>query len=150
MSILSEKTMDLIRHRIDASITQNFKEEGRPDKWKKSIRAKATGGKTLSDTGTLKNSIVVDIGKRQQIIAGTGTVYAAVHQFGINKTVNVKAHTRKIKQAFGRPINPTTVNVKAHTMKMNIPARPFLMVQDNDWEYIAEIILQGVENAFGK
>jgi len=144
MSILSEKTMDLIKRRIDASIAQNFRKEGRPDKWKKSIRAKATGGKTLSDTGTLKNSIVVDIGKRQQIIAGTGTVYAAVHQFGFKKTVDVKAHTRKLKHG------STTVNVKAHKMKMNIPARPFLMVQDNDWEYIAEIILQGVENAFGK
>jgi phage virion morphogenesis protein len=117
-NIISEKTMEQIRRRIDASIRQNFREEGRPEKWKKSIRAKATGGKTLSDTNVLRNSIRTDIGKRQQIISGTGVVYAAVHQFGYSKK--------------------------------NIPARPFLMVQEDDWEYIANKILQGVSDAFGQ
>lgn len=117
-NIISEKTMEQIRRRIEASIRQNFREEGRPEKWEKSLRAKATGGKTLSDTNVLRNSIVADIGKRQQIICGTGVVYAAVHQFGYPKK--------------------------------NIPARPYLMVQDSDWDYIADKILQGVSDAFGQ
>ncbi len=38
-------------------VRQNFIDQGRPEKWTPSVRAKVTGGETLRDTGALMNSI---------------------------------------------------------------------------------------------
>ena len=78
---------------------------------------------------------------------GTNKIYAAVHQFGAAKgsfdTVEavVRSHTRWIKQAFGREIEPRQVTVQEHKRKMvlpwgDIPARLFMMVQNEDWDEI--------------
>jgi phage gpG-like protein len=52
--------------------------------------------------------------------------YAAVHEFGFRGTVQVPAHSRRMTQAFGRPVDPRQVAVQAHSMRMNIRARPYL------------------------
>lgn len=53
---------------------------------------------------------------------GTKVVYAAVHEYG--GTVQVPAHERRITQAFGKPIEPTTAFVQAHDAVY--PERSFL------------------------
>lgn len=59
-------------------------EQGRSpggDAWRPSLRATLEGGQTLVDTGILKNSIHVSLG-RDHVVVGTNVVYAAIHQLG--------------------------------------------------------------------
>ena len=74
-----------IRDRLKISIMMNFRLEGRPQKWKPSQRAlgltrskkdgKFRKGKTLEDTGMLKNSIQAKISEGN-VIVGTPMSYA--------------------------------------------------------------------------
>ena len=55
---------------------------------------------------------------------GSNVVYAGVHEFGFSGQVNVRAHTREVTVAFGRPVAPpTSASVRAHTRRMDVPAR---------------------------
>lgn len=149
------------RDRLRASIIRNFEVGGRPDKWKPSGRSSEThkssydnrsrSGKTLVDTGTLRNSIQVKI-QGSKLVAGTPVVYAKIHDQGgrINKTASVRSHTRRITQAFGHPISAKNITVSAHTRKMNIniPKREFLKVQPDDYNYFLDTIRKEVYNAF--
>ncbi len=124
------------------SVARNFKDGGRPVRWKPSARA-AAGGKTLIDTARLKNSMTMRAGRRH-VAVGTNVAYAAIHQFGgrINKTVAVRAHRRLLVQVFGHKVTVRRVRVRAHSRKMDIkiPARPFLMVQDEDKRIMRRIL----------
>jgi phage gpG-like protein len=120
------------------SIPRNFREGGRPEKWKPSKRAAAKDGQTLINTGRLRSSITYAIGDRE-LRVGTNVVYARIHQLGgrIAGDFNVKAHERTIRMAFGRTIAPRQVEVRAHSRHVDftMPARPFLLVQDEDFAY---------------
>ena len=133
-----------------ASIRRNFKEGGRPVRWKKSKRVIASGGVTLTDNAILKNSINVAAGKDWTSI-GTSDKRAGLLNFGAKKgefgtvQARVKEHIRKISQAFGKPIEPKDVKVKAHTRTQilpwgDIPAREFMMVQEEDWDEINDLL----------
>ena len=81
---------------------------------------------------------------------GTNVKYAGVHQFGFSGSVSVRSHTRKVKSrdVFWRDIFTRKKKliakgigfVRSHTRRMNIPARPFLVVQDEDVAEIKHII----------
>ena len=78
-----------IRDRLKISIMMNFRLEGRPQKWKPSQRAlgltrskkdgKFRKGKTLQDTGMLKNSIQAKISDGNVVI-GSPMKYAETMQ----------------------------------------------------------------------
>jgi len=57
---------------------------------------------------------------------GSEVPYAAVHEFGYTGVQQVEAHTRRITEAFGEPIEPQTVQVSAHRRPMSMPERPHL------------------------
>ena len=133
---------------VRTSVERNFAARGRPA-WKPSIRARLSGGETLSDTARLRRSFTVRATERS-VAVGTNVEYAAVHQFGAKKgsfgvvTASVREHLRKVA---GKE-----VTVKAHTRKQilpwgDIPARPFLMVQDEDWPEINAAILGHIVRA---
>lgn len=65
---------------------------------------------------------------RLEAMVGTNVEYApAVHDGLGGGMVTVKAHTRRITQAFGRAINPRTVNVSSHSKMMPArKAKPFI------------------------
>jgi len=68
-------------------VKDHFKNEKGPDsRWKKSLRAKLQGGKTLRDTGEMFNSIMssLKVGKDYAVI-GTNKEYAPRHNFGKGK-----------------------------------------------------------------
>jgi len=67
---------------LAAQMRRNFVVGGRPEKWKPSIRAMITGGKTLVKTGILRNSITWDSPDAETINIGTAQWYGYVHQFG--------------------------------------------------------------------
>jgi phage virion morphogenesis protein len=130
------------------AVKTNFAAGGRPARWKP---VKHRDGQPLRDTGRLMNSI----GKRVEgntVYVGTNVVYAAVHHFGAKMgsfgTVvqQVKAHQRQVTQAFGKQLKfPVWATVPAHARKVampwgNIPARPFMLLQDEDVVEIKELL----------
>jgi len=126
---------------IRTSVVRNFEKSGRPAKWKKHSRLTAKrrgkGAKILMAQGLaggLAGSINYQAGKNSVKI-GTNKIYGAIHQFGAKKgsfgtvTANISPYFRQ------------GIKVKEHTRKMklpwgDIPARPFLMIQNEDWTEI--------------
>ena len=125
------------------SIARNFAAGGRPVRWKPSHRAQVSGGKTLIKTARLKNAMTMKV-TRRVLRVGTNVKYAAIHQFGgrVEKNVRVKSHYRVITRVFGKRVPARRVLVGAHQRRMNftVPARPFLMVQDEDMRVFKQII----------
>jgi len=95
-------------------------------------------------TGRLRNSIHSKVEHTPNAIKGivqTNVKYAAVHEYGFKGSVTVKAHLRTIKQAFGKPIAPTSVQIGSFTRTANFPQRSFLRssLQDMRQEALTEI-----------
>ena len=114
------------------AVEENFEQEGRPHRWKKSKRAEKQGGKTLQDSGQMASSIV-ERSDNDEAVVTTNKIQAAAHHFGIDKTVNVKQRTRKS----GRK-SIAKGGGAAHSRKMKIPARPFMVLTDGDKEKITD------------
>jgi len=106
--------MDVIGSSMQDSVARRFGSEiGPGDKpWKRSKRAVEKGGKTLVDQGYLRDSVTWKTGPGYVEI-GTNRLYAGIHQFG------GKA---------GR----------GHSLEL--PARPFLGIDDVDEVKIEEIV----------
>ena len=51
---------------------------------------------------------------------------ARIHEYGFSGPETVRAHSRTIKQAFGRAISPKTVFVKEFSREMHMPERSFM------------------------
>lgn len=128
---------------VRSSVVKNFVSGGRPQRWKPNAAAtimrgisrrqftkkgalssgasrKLSKGKVLIDTARLQNSITAKAGTDRAEI-GTNVEYARIHQLGG-------------KAGRGR--------------KVTIPARPYLMVQDEDWKPIKEAILRRLKEAW--
>jgi phage virion morphogenesis protein len=103
--------MQDIGEEVRRIVEKNFEAGGRPERWKPSARSKRDGGKPLTDKGTLRRSMTVDADSKS-VRVGTNVIYAGIHQFGG-------------KAGRGR--------------KVNIPARPFLVISDADQSRIEKI-----------
>lgn len=118
------------------STRDRFKRETDPDgkKWTQSSRAKAQGGKTLTNTARLKNSIRAK-SDADSFAVGTNLIYARRHQFGDKIPLLIKAKTKRGLrfQVGGRWITKGSVKVK-------MPARPFLGISEDDIETIKSIL----------
>ena len=139
---------------VRSSVTKNFTQGGRPNQWtptkvlstylsytmrrtKSRNRKKAytlngrmtkgferytAGKKTLIDTGRLRNSITARA-YADRAVVGTNVIYAAIHQFG-----GMAGRGRKVK----------------------IPARPFLLVQEEDWTAIRQSLERYLSEEAGR
>ena len=79
------KAMDQIGSHLVAATIYRFERERAPDgkPWRKSIRALAEGGQTLTDTSRLRDSITHNVAADgRSVDVGSNVVYAAIHQFG--------------------------------------------------------------------
>lgn len=101
--------------------------------WPKSIRASG-GGKTLVDSGRLRNSINVR-SSASGVEVGTNTVYAAIHQFG--GPISAKSASWLVFNVGGQTVRKKSVN---------IPARPYLGVSDEDEKEIKSMIDEVMES----
>lgn len=72
-----------IAQHIKADTLSHFSTESAPDgrRWAPSQRALATGGRTLTDTRALKDSVVT-FADHSTIIVGTDIDYGKYHEFG--------------------------------------------------------------------
>jgi len=114
----AQPVMHIFGEIVKASIMRNFEKGGRPTQWKPSLRALKTGGKTLVNKG-VSGGLMGSIHYRaytSKVEISANKVYAAVHQFGIG----------------ARSIIGTRRRMPA------IPARPYLLVQDEDWMEMKE------------
>lgn len=119
--------------------------------WPKSDRALRKGGQTLSDKGRLKNSITSQAAGNS-VTVGTNVKYAAIHQFGFNGLVNIKAHKRKVTKAFGKELKfPVWASIKAHQARMFMVDRQFLPVslEEVGMEDVEEILVNHLTKAKG-
>ncbi|MEP0814518.1 MAG: hypothetical protein HRF49_07630 [bacterium] len=99
--------------------------------WGGTQRVKGQQGKAPGIvTGRLCNSIEPipprQSGDMWETGVRTNVEYAAVHEYGFSGTVQVRAHERKMNQAFGRPTAPFTQNVRSHSRKLNLKERRYL------------------------
>lgn len=93
------------------------------------VETKVNGQVIGVRTGRLRKSIMAttnEVGDKTIGIVATAVRYAPIHEYGFHGTENVRAHLRRVKQAFGRPISPRDVEVTAHARKVTLPARSFL------------------------
>jgi len=126
---------------VRSSVIRNFQEGGRPDKWEptkidsiygayrgrgkkkrkvytlkgsltKGYARYKAGKKTLIDKARLQNSITARA-QSDRVVVGTNVIYARIHQLG-----GEAGRNRKVK----------------------IPARPYLLVQEEDWTPIRDCL----------
>lgn len=115
---------------VRTSAMQRFKDQKGPDgkKWKESERAQEENGVTLTKSGRLKNSIK-SVANDTGFAVGTNTIYGRSHQFGDSRTVTIRAKTPKglVFKIDGHWYRKNKV-----TVHINIPARPFLGLDEAD------------------
>ena len=132
---ISERThnltpvMKIIAQIVRTSIVKNFESGGRPVAWKPSQRVLKSGGQTLRKSGQLMNSLTAKATSSQAIV-GTNKIYAAIQNFGgVTKPHEIRPSAKK---ALFWPGAKHPVKKIMHPGS-KIPARPFMMVQDEDW-----------------
>jgi len=134
--------------KMERSVKKNFRDGGRPKMWKKSLRAADEDGQTLVDTGRLRASIRWgQLVGNDGIVIGTPVEYAEQHQEGFRGLVALPARSRTVKRFFttksgkeSKRRRSETVTTAASTRRVNIPKRPFLLVQKEDVDGI-EVLL---------
>ena len=122
-----------------------FRNEKAPDgqRLKSSIRASTEGGKTLTNTARMKNSIHSQ-SDASGFAVGTNTIYASTHQLGEpGRKITIRAKTSKglVFRIDGKWIRKRQV-----TVKVKIPARPFLGLSEDDMQEIKATL----EDALGE
>ncbi|MCY4123519.1 MAG: phage virion morphogenesis protein, partial [Acidobacteria bacterium] len=111
---------DAVGQLLVASTINRFARGVGPDgkAWKPSRRAVEEGGQTLVDKAFLRNSIT-HVASAGGVDVGTNVIYAAIHQFGSGGLERPK----------------------------NIPARPFLGLDDDDADAIERLVLARLASA---
>ncbi len=109
--------------------------------WNESYAKTRHGNQSLlQGEGDLLDSIQYVV-ERNQVRIGSPLAYARSHQDGFSGAVQVSAHQRLLRQAFGKALRfPVYQNVSGFTRMMNIPQREFLgLSRDNQTEVYAVI-----------
>lgn len=126
------------------SVKQNFREGGRPERWIPSNKPK---GKTLVGTGALQRQIHYQVDSNEMgVTIMTGRQkYAAIHHFG-GKT---RPHIIRAKHARAIPLNiggQLIFRKAVHHPGSKIPARPYMLLQDEDVKIIENMMIQHIVN----
>ncbi len=102
------------------------------------VETRLAGQVLGSRSGRLGRSIVVSAvagdGDSLSIGISSDAPYAAFHEYGFHGVETVRAHIRRIRQAFGRPIAQKMVDVSAHGRKVDAPERSFMRAALRDLE----------------
>jgi phage gpG-like protein len=91
----------------------------------------------LIRSGRMRNSINMASFSRRQVVISTPLKYAAAHNFGVDETVKVREHTRRVKgrvvmsdlatrKSRTKTVTTGSHRVRAHTRKMKLPQRQFM------------------------
>jgi hypothetical protein len=138
-------------------INENFRKqsyEGLP--WKKRRGGKRNNGRALLiDKGTLRR------GNNFKTGPGAVTIYnyvkyAKAHNEGVNATVAIKAHNRRLfgkfkvtslktRKTSTKRLEKATVNVKAHSRWMRIPRRQFMPTAERPSPTLTRTVYRDVQ-----
>lgn len=126
--------LNTIAEGLRTSTIERFNSEETPEgsRWRSSIRAEKTGGKTLTKSAALKTSIRAQADSSGAAV-GTNLIYAATQQYGDERTIRAK-NSRYLRFKIGDRW------VTAPVVRVNIPARPFLGISSEDDEEIKSIL----------
>lgn len=126
---------DEIGGHFEFATDQRFEREAGPGgvAWPKSLRALATGGKTLTDTSRLRSSVTHNAWATGMEV-GTNVQYAGIHQQGGTIRAKSAKGLRWKYQARGG-----NAESWARKMEVSIPARPFIGIDDDDTEAVTKI-----------
>lgn len=118
------------------SVTENFLQGGRPDKWIPSQRAMKEGGKTLIQSGALMASGMVSerTDTSVSVTWGVGLDYALIHQFG-----GVIKHPHMRRKVLKSGKKGKFAQVEGGEYEIVIPARPYVMFQAEDIDRITTV-----------
>lgn len=133
------KLMASIGEALVSGVKTRFKNEEDPEgrKWKASARALAEGGKTLTDTARLRDSIDY-AATPTKVMVGSNLPYARIHQLG--GTIRPKKAKRLIFKGPG--------GEKIVAKQVTIPARPYLGVSKADMEEVRATMEDFLKSAF--
>lgn len=108
----------------------------------------------LVDTGDLQNSIRGEVGPNYVEVGSDGLknpVKALANQFGAHGQTGVKRHYRLVTQAFGATLaEPVLAYVHAYGRIVNLPARPFIGLDDRDVDEVKEAWRERIAATFGQ
>ena len=146
----TQPILKIIGQYMLGSIDRNFEMQGRPSRWTPLAPSTIAGRrnknkksiKILQDTGLLRGSITYKADKNT-LAVGTNVHYAPYHQFGakIPAMTIVPRRAKALRFMIGdKVVYATKVKQKAKI----IPARPFLLFQEEDKEIIGDIFLDNI------
>ncbi len=147
-----EPVMKQIASDMASTIRMNFRNETTPDgvPWEKSDRAIKENGKTLQDTGRLRNSITYKY-TGTRAAAGTNVKYARSMHFGVTKGAYGKRSVTQKVNAFTRTRKGKTENVKSHSRNReievpwgNVTGRKFVGITERKRERYLRKILEHI------
>jgi phage virion morphogenesis protein len=145
--------MQRISRYMLTSTQLRFKAQQGPDgqAWWPSRRAAEESGQTLRDSGRLFRSLTRRAGA-DYAEAGTNVAYAAAHQFGVRKVINVRAHRRMRTKSQGErgTVSVTSSPVKAHARLMFLPIRAFVGFSRSDQDRIVQLLRDGIAQLASK
>ncbi|MEQ8747350.1 phage virion morphogenesis protein [Pyruvatibacter sp.] len=123
--------LDEIGSYLEDRTLERFETGQAPDgtPWLPSQRAVAEGGQTLVDKGHLRDSMNPQV-EGDSVVIGSNRPYAAIHQFG--GTIRAKSGGKLRFELPGGGV--------VFTDKVDIPARPFLGVNEDDLDEIETIL----------
>lgn len=126
-----QQLSETLGEQLVSSTLERFEDETGPDgkAWKKSRRAKQEGGQTLSDKGNLEGSINYEATPASVAVGTTDKVKGAAHQFGAT-----------IKPKKGKALRFKTPDGFVITKKVELPARPYIGINQEDMEEARETI----------
>lgn len=127
--------MQDIGEEVRRIVEKNFDAGGRPEKWKPTARSKREGGKPLTDKGILRRSIAVDADDKS-VRVGTNVLYGGIHQFGGQTAAHEIRPKNKAALSWPGAGHPVRV---VHHPGSKIPARPFLVIPDDEHSRIVKI-----------
>lgn len=125
------------------AVEENFAQEGRP-KWQGLKPPGRPGGKILQKSGQLAASVVSD-SDNDSAVVGSNKKYAAIHQFGgKTRAHEIRPRNKKALAFGGRVLS------KVNHPGSNIPARPFLALDDSDVQEIEVTVADYLQDALGE
>jgi phage virion morphogenesis protein len=136
-----QELANTLGEQLVSSTIERFEEGAGPDgkKWEPSARAELENGQTLVDNGHLKGSINYEASPTAIAVGTTDEIKGAIHQFGGTITPK-KAGALKFSVPGGGFVQ---------AKKVQMPARPYIGINQEDIEEAAATIQAYIEQGLG-
>ncbi|SDC50111.1 Bacteriophage HK97-gp10, putative tail-component [Sphingomonas sp. YR710] len=139
--------LDAIAGRLQTEVQAGLAEAA--ERLRREIVDNRLSGQVLNaHSGRLRGSIMVATGN-QSVSVTSDLPYAAAQEYGFDGVETVRAHVRRIREAFGRPIAEKAVNVRSFARPAHLPARSFMRSALADLE-AGGVIRGAIEDAVGR